>query len=115
MDYSKLTDQEINMLVAKIQHPDKVFIDRKTRPPSVVLLNHINMWIDYCNNPVDAWPIIVEHGITVLNDKNCYPRATNDSFTFIHEQFDDCIHALDKNPLRAAMIVFLTMQEQSHE
>ena len=76
MDYSQLSDQEINMLVAKIQHADKTFIESKTRPPSVVLLNHINMWIDYCNNPADAWPIIDSERISLLADYEKWGETT---------------------------------------
>lgn len=57
---------------------------------------------DYCNNPSDAWPIImgskidIQHrnGFNIPCAKNC-----------------EHMHA-DKNPLRAAMIVFLMMQER---
>lgn len=116
MDYSQLSDQEINMLVAKIQHPDKDFIDSKTRPPSVVMLNHINMWIDYCNNPADAWQIIVDNEISL----NSYGSAWEASF-----EHDAPIGAFGtdetvtsgyehRNPLRAAMIAFLMKQEQAN-
>ncbi|ELY4101201.1 DUF2591 family protein [Cronobacter sakazakii] len=107
MDYSQLSDQEINLLVAKIQHPDKTFIESKTRSPSVVMLNHINMWIDYCNNPADAWPIIVKNRISIINlDEDEWGArgvADRNSKRAIHE-----------NSLRAAMIVFLMMQESQH-
>lgn len=108
MDYSQLSDQEINMLVAKIQHPDKTFIESKTRPPSVVLLNHINMWIDYCNNPADAWPIIVENKIGLtppMHDEN-WEAMTFDKFGYVNK------NEYNANPLRAAMIVFLLMKEK---
>jgi len=116
MDYSQLSDQEINLLGAKIQHPDKTFIESKTRSPSVVMLNHINMWIDYCNNPADAWPIIVANGISL----NHYTGTWEASY-----EYDAPIGAFGtdetvtsaiehRNPLRAAMIVFLMMQESQH-
>ena len=111
MDYSQLSDQEINMLVAKIQHPDKTFKESKTRPPSVVLLNHINMWIDYCNNPVDAWPIILKNCISLVWD--CAEDASSDWWNAF-DQFDDCRVQYQSNPLRAAMIVFLMMQDAKH-
>ncbi|ELY5775167.1 phage protein NinX family protein [Cronobacter sakazakii] len=118
MDYSQLSDQEINLLVAKIQHPDKTFIESKTRQPSVVMLNHINMWIDYCNNPADAWPIILEHGISFAFDKNEDEWVAWGDFAFdlagwdMKEQPAEYKHHV--NPLRAAMIVFLMMQESQH-
>ncbi|WP_426713032.1 phage protein NinX family protein [Cronobacter muytjensii] len=105
MDYSQLSDQEINLLVAKIQHPDKTFIESKTRSPSVVMLNHINMWIDYCNNPSDAWPIIVQNriGLNFVNGNWRAQSLKTGWVEFCHE-----------NPLRAAMTVFLMMQESKH-
>lgn len=116
MDYSQLSDQEINMLVAKIQHPDKTFIESKTRPPSVVLLNHINMWIDYCNNWSDAGPIIVDSEISL----NSYSGTWEASY-----EYDAPIGAFGtdelvtkavegKNPLRTAMIAFLMKREHSN-
>ncbi|NUW61911.1 phage protein NinX family protein [Cronobacter muytjensii] len=102
MDYSQLSDQEINLLVAKIQHHDKTFIESKTRSPSVVMLNHINMWIDYCNNPSDAWPIILSNRIGVV------PGTASDKWAAHYCNWDIAI--ADTNPLRAAMIVFLLMK-----
>lgn len=111
-DYSKMSDQEINMAIAEIIFPDYKVIESKSKPPSACVISHLpSKWVDYCNNPADAWPIIVENNITIINDKNCFPRATNDSFLFINDQFDDCIHWCDRNLLKAAMVVFLMMQE----
>lgn len=101
VDYSKLSDFEINCEVAKAN---------KWTSKSFVHEIHSGKW-NPCQNAGDAWPIIIDNGITVINDKHCYPRATNDSFSFVNDQFDECIHALDTNPLRAAMIVFLMMQD----
>ncbi|EOV9596819.1 phage protein NinX family protein [Cronobacter dublinensis] len=113
MDYSQLSDQEINLLVAKIQHPDKTFIESKTRSPSVVMLNHINMWIDYCNNPADAWPIISKHRISIEfdGDNSTEPQTTWCHTTNLGRTIGT---QYQKNPLRAAMINFLMMQEGQH-
>lgn len=107
MDYSQLSDQEINMLVAKIQHPDKNFIESKTRPPSVVLLNHINNWVDYCNNPADAWPIIESSNISINND------AVVDEWVASHGGVI-YQHCRGKRPLRLAMECFLKIQDANH-
>lgn len=117
MDYSKLTDQEINMLVAKIQHPDKNFIESKTRPPSVVLLNHINNWVDYCNNPEDAWPIIAKCKIDISWGDN---TPAPDEWGYadarcLNSKLDEFEHyEKSGNALRAAMIAFLKMQDANH-
>lgn len=66
---------------------------------------------DPCNNPADAWQIIVENKIMLS------PRCANDEWKAqIHlgreDIFDNYASAWHKNPLRAAMIVFLMMQEE---
>lgn len=107
MDYSQLSDQEINMLVAKIQHPDKNFIESKTRPPSVVLLNHINNWVDYCNNPADAWPIIEINHISINHDAVVEEWVASHGGVIYQ-------HCRGKRPLRLAMECFLKIQDANH-
>lgn len=70
---------------------------------------------DYCNNPSDAWPIIFANGIAVCpynldEESEEYEEMKGMWFAMRSTdgaQFDH------KNPLRAAMIVFLMMQEAS--
>lgn len=115
-DYSKVSDFEINLRVARIILSGNTISEiERTLTSSVFYENFQGIkTFDPCNNPADAWPVIVENNITIINDKNCFPRATNDSFLFINDQFDDCIHWCDRNPLKAAMIVFLMMQESKN-
>lgn len=65
---------------------------------------------DYCNNPDDAWPIIVKYEIDVIqnNGQDC-PLATNSAVMMFRG--DDVFICQHENPLRAAMIVFLKMNE----
>lgn len=65
---------------------------------------------DYCNNPADAWPIIVKNEIDVIqnNGQDC-PLATNSAVMMFRG--DDVFICQHENPLRAAMIVFLKMNE----
>lgn len=97
MDYSKLSDKEINILVGSI----KGFANK------IAAQNGLR---DYCNNPADAWPIIVENEISLIS------RCANGEWKAqLHlgreDIFDSYASCWDKNPLRAAMIVFLMMQE----
>lgn len=68
---------------------------------------------DPCNNPSDAWPIIDENRINLIS-----PIETRDSWTASHTKgggnwsIND-FSVVDKKPLRAAMIVFLMMQDSS--
>lgn len=61
---------------------------------------------DPCNNPADAWPIIVEGGIGVMPFKSDHARAWDSSRGLAGDRI--CHHA---NPLRAAMTVYLMMKD----
>lgn len=39
----------------------------------------------------------------------------NGCSSYIDQRLDSCFHHSDTNPLRAAMIVFLQMQENNHD
>lgn len=113
-DYASMSDFEINKRVADIamngtwhvkpSHPD----------------NDTGGWLygsngiqtyelpDYCNNPADAWPIITENRISTIyldeNEWGC--RGKGDKST---------CRAINSNPLRCAMIVFLMMKEGEND
>lgn len=90
MDYSKMSDFEINSLVSRRDSP---------RFPR-----------NYCNNPADAWPIITENNISIILDNPTMPCATANA----RDLFDDAdpvVHVAYDKPLRAAMVVYLMMQE----
>ena len=107
MDYSKLSEQEINMAIAGIIFPDRPVIESKSSPPCACVTGHYpSQWVDYCNNPADAWPIIMANRIAL------YPASAGDKWAAHYSNWD-IAHA-DKNPLRAAMIVFLMMQESAN-
>lgn len=57
---------------------------------------------DYCKNPADAWPIITNNFISVI-------PSTHRDIWFADGQGGET--TFDTNPLRAAMIVFLKMNE----
>ena len=85
-DYASMSDIEIDTMVSKICSPEF----------------HRN----YCNNPADAWPIIVENKISI------YAAVLGDSRGEwgAESSFTDYYH-FHNNPLRSAMIVFLMMKE----
>lgn len=114
MDYSKLSDVEINMAVAVIIHPGSTVIESKSRPPCACITGHFpNSWADYCNNTADAWPIITENNISLIFDNPSMPMATSNCVGWYSDE-EPPIHASSLNPLRAAMIVFLMMQESAN-
>lgn len=82
MDYSNLSDIEIDTMVSKICSPEF----------------HRN----YCNNPADAWMVIESNLLRMT------PVVLRGVVNWVASRD---IHAhYDTNPLRAAMIVFLKIQ-----
>ena len=102
VDYSKLSDFEINSAVSMAVRSQAANPESK-----YVVIN------DYCNNPADAWPIISENRISIMFD------STAPEYEGEYHEWCDAISSCQKldvqhhsNPLRAAMIVFLMMQEK---
>lgn len=89
-DYSKMEDKDINTLI------DAVTGNRKVGK-------------DYCNNPADAWPIIDENNISIINDNPSLRCAVNDVASY-YNGLNLCIWSAHENGLRAAMMVFLMMK-----
>lgn len=122
MDYSKLSDFEINKRVA-IATGHKKFNSlgwqgaQEEGCSAVVVRGPMRIGVfDPCNDAADAWPIIVANGISL----NHYTGTWEASY-----EYDAPIGAFGtdetvtcaiehKNPLRAAMIAFLLMQESQH-
>lgn len=112
MDYSKLSDQEINKLVAfalgcKEVVPD-IFMDdvRRYEFDKPKNKSGSKFYFDPCNNPADAWPIIQENLLRVV------PVAFLGKVNWIVSRDIHSNH--DANPLRAAMITFLMMQDSAN-
>ncbi len=125
-DYSKLSDFEINCKVANALGMTKHFffldaedefdddIEPSERGPIWQTREHfVNGYrpsngnpFTPCNNPSDAWPIIVDSGIGIRKQKsNGLWVATQEGGSY--PKYDD-------NPLRAAMIVYLMMKESEN-
>lgn len=64
-----------------------------------------------CNNPSDAWPIIIENEISIVDPISCGLDKKWMASKFYPEFNKKDIDWDDKNPLRAAMIVFLMMNK----
>ncbi|WP_414456848.1 phage protein NinX family protein [Enterobacter kobei] len=64
---------------------------------------------DPCHNPADAWPIIVGSKINIRFGAE--GMACEAQFMQYGHESVECYHA---NPLRAAMIVFLMMQDANN-
>ena len=110
MNYEEMSDFEVNGYVSMHMHGFSwiEFVDGcashvkcgNERSPGFAMIEVP----DYCNNPSDAWPIIL------VNRINLYASEGPDFMPWMA----GCggMMVSNKNPLRAAMIVFLMMQEQ---
>ena len=109
MNYEDMSDFEINKCVAEAAGME-LSSDHSGACVGVVRRSigsrpnygHVN----YCSNPSDAWPIILENKITIFS-----PNDTHDDSLWMAEL--DESHMFSANPLRAAMIAFLMMQEST--
>ncbi len=101
--YTELSDFEINKKVAITFHKDSDFIEQYDNKTIYVDGN----MFDPCNNPTDAMPIVFENGISLISDWNEVGvwGATNQPW----------YSSENKNPLRAAMEVFLMMKDAENE
>ncbi|MEK8410619.1 DUF2591 family protein [Escherichia coli] len=105
MDYSQLSDFEINKRVFKaIVGAKPLGYPHNADGRSVGNESNGNYrWYDYCNNPADAWPIIEKYRISIIN-------LDEDEWGARGVAYCKSKRAIHENPLRAAMIVFLMMQ-----
>ena len=122
MDYSQLSDFEINVAVFEAIHNgspdykegengDMVFVSFEG---DIVNGDAVEVEVERgsfnpCANPADAWPIITENNISIILDNPSMPCATDNA----RDLFDDALPNVGvayDNPLRAAMIVFLMMR-----
>lgn len=116
MEYSQLSDFEINKRVADIVMNGTWHV-RPSHPG-----NTTGGWLygsngiqthdlpDYCRNPADAWPIITENKISIYAMSEADARGKWGVEAFYPNE----AYHFDDNPLRAAMIVFLMMQDANH-
>lgn len=105
MDYSKLSDFEINKRVANALGYQTGWQKSNSQAIGIDDGTIDGRYVDYCNNPAHAWPIIVENRICITFGAGAgsalHVRGGN-TYQYV---------ASKERMLRAAMIVFLMMQE----
>lgn len=69
---------------------------------------------DPCNNPADAWPIITGNYISLMYEESLGKWCAGKPYWVDGCEWQLDIDVIDENPLRAAMIVFLQMQESAN-
>ena len=107
MNYEQMSDFDINRLVAINRggyqgHVAHMQYGVKESDKDSCGMFHFER--DYCNNPSDAWPVIFANRI------NVYASEGPDFMPWMAGCSGFMVST--KNPLRAAMIVFLMMQER---
>lgn len=102
MNYSELPDLEITKRVAKLTGNYG-----SCEPAFNAVYRSSGTQYDPINRPEQAWPIIAANKISVIwmktTNPNCWEAVAPDHIKFSNSA---------NNPLRAAMIVYLMMQEQ---
>lgn len=102
-DYSKLSDFEINKLVNEsINRLNDDGSEYEKFFAAAMTCELENGIFDPCNNPSDAWPIIESFKCAFSSDTAYEPKTGTPWYK--------C-----ENRLRAAMIVYLMMQEQNND
>ncbi|HHH3379678.1 TPA: phage protein NinX family protein [Morganella morganii] len=122
--YRDKSDFEINKAVAEIVHQGKTFTHAysfgDTCGSSVQWIGGYAEYIhvDYCNNPADAMPIIIENNISLHAPRlrEGWMAEYTGSDDDVNDGFQaDYFDAHNKNPYRAAMEVFLMMKDTENE
>lgn len=124
-DYSRMSDFEINLAVAHIAIGSGGY-DWSSDKKEVYLAAMDggeflpNAYFNPCNNPADALPIIVDNKISIHHfvckyeaSSIVFDKKYKDGF-FIFSQHSDVGDISSRAALRAAMIVFLKMQESKN-
>lgn len=108
VDYSKLSDFEINKRVALAYGKNIKFISVDVDDNDVGIIvgqKHTRQRLpfDPCNNPADAWPIIEKNKIGVRNISGDLWECSSP---------DGMKADYSSRPLHSSMVVFLMMREE---
>lgn len=111
-NYEEMSDFEINKsvaLIAGVTFNDDGTPVRFVECDTGAYADFNEIEFDPCNNPADAWPVIAKHQISICAYERNNPGMKNE-YWWEADRFCEFI-TTDNNPLRAAMIVFLKMNE----
>lgn len=109
-NYSEMSDFEINCELLAVIEPDVAHMQLSADQKSFYHCGcdgngfYETVIPDYCNSWADAGPIIEKNELGIVKVPNGWCAT--------HDADEHCgVYTVDKSPLRAAMIVFLMMQE----
>nr|DAF78473.1 MAG TPA: Protein of unknown function (DUF2591) [Caudoviricetes sp.] len=125
-DYSKMSDFEIDKAVADALGIDYDIAIMLVNPVDKINGNHVEEYVrkKITSNekhwkrfsptriPNDAWPVIDENNITIINDNSSLRFAVSEVVAYFNGSNN--IWSAYENGLRAAMITFLKMQESKN-
>ncbi|MGO3911865.1 phage protein NinX family protein [Huaxiibacter chinensis] len=134
MDYSKMSDFEVNKAVAIALDIDMHFFIPESEESflsgflpselgpiwqtSANFLGEFNVSngnvFNPCNNPADAWPIITGNYISLMYEESLGKWCAGKPYWVDGCEWQFDMDVIDENPLRAAMIVFMMMQESAN-
>lgn len=109
MNYCDMSDFEINCEILAVTEPDVAHMQLSADQKSFFHCGYDGNGFyetvipDYCNSWADAGPIIEQNGIWLIPLKKGWLTGING------------VDVKHEKPLRAAMIAFLMMNEQSHD
>ncbi|HEM8306735.1 MULTISPECIES: phage protein NinX family protein [Providencia] len=107
--YTELSDFKINRRIAVMIHKYSDFIEQYDNKTIYVDGNIFDPY----NNPADAMPIIIDNNISLRA-----PTITDRWKAEFVDEYGNYVgyrRALNKNPLRAAMELFLLMKDAENE
>lgn len=126
MNYEDMTDFDLDCKVAEIAFNGCTPYKDSSSGLCMVNLNKTmedDIYFHPCSNPSDAWPIILKNKISINAKSKCdYETGMHqftgkwrvDAFISCDGEFsigDGVSECINENPLRAAMIVYLMMNE----
>lgn len=116
--YRDKSDFEINKAVAEELIQSGFIIGVEYHDKHILVMDKYanNYPFDPCNNPADAMPIVIENGISLFAPglPGMWTAGYVDYETD-REYGVDNYEAINKNPYRAAMEVFLMMKDAENE
>lgn len=107
MNYAQMSDFEINSAVAAAKGYD-TNVKQHFGEAGLSSVKTTEGTLDFCNSWADAGPIIQGNYLSIECD-DMFDVPMSSSYWKAHNPKGN--HYTDENPLRAAMIVFLMMQE----
>lgn len=117
-NYKEMSDFEINKAVLFLSGVEYEDCDYNPFPEDCTSFSYGDgaNWYEFdpCNNPSDAWPIIVENKISLITDETTENWSTGYIIDFSDETAYK-YNTQDLKPLRSAMITFLMMKEKEQE